>query len=248
MAPQTRYKLDDYQRYATANFPVKYASIADIKLYRFETKWTMDEQNQAHKTTLLFIGRYYITKPGGLEAWAHATTSGILYFSGKPYEKCKPVPAHLQSRIYPDYPYDLMLKSESTQRSSFREYPKWIVKESVIEAVVNFAFVLLTQLGHVENIKGTDMLSDFAFACKSFHNYKAAMMATTPPALVSSRAHPEVQLRSEQILNENCRRVRNTPIPVPPRVMQSPRIETRNTDTEPIPQREYLSSSQHHLH
>jgi hypothetical protein len=178
----------------------------------------------------------------------------ILYFSEKPCEKCKAVPDHLQSRIYPDHPFDLMLESKNTQRSSFSERPKWIVKESVIEAVVNFAFLLLTQLGYVEKVKGTDMLSDFAYACKSFHNYKVAMMATTatsltqPSALVSSRAPPEVQLRSEQALNENSRRVRNTPIPVPPRVMQSPRIETRDIDTGPIPQREYISSSQRHLH
>jgi hypothetical protein len=67
MASQTRYTPDDYQRYATANFS-EYASIVDIKLYRFETRWTMDEQNQAHKTTLLSVGRYYITKSGVLEA------------------------------------------------------------------------------------------------------------------------------------------------------------------------------------
>jgi hypothetical protein len=147
-----------------------------------------------------------------------------------------------------------MLKSKSTQRSSCSERSKWIVKEPDIEAVVNFVFLLLTQLGHVENFKGTDMLSDFAYACKSFHNYKVAMMATTATsltrasALVSSRAPPEVQLRSEQTLNENSRRVRNTPIPVPPRVMQSPHIETRDIDTGPILQREYISSSQRHLH
>jgi hypothetical protein len=224
MAPQQQYTLDDFQRFATANFPEEYALVADFNLYRFENIWAMNEQNVAQETTLLFIGRYYYTKSGGPVAWAHAATSGMSYYSAKAKEMCKPVLAHHQSRIYPDYPFDLMLKSGSSQLSSYGECPRWIVKESVIEAIINFAFLFATQLEYVENVKGTDMLSNFAVACYSFHKYKVVMtaIAASPhqrPALVSSRPIPEVRARSEHVSNSNTRDVdnerdtaRNTPV------------------------------------
>jgi hypothetical protein len=209
MAPQQQYTLDDFQRFARANFPAEYASIADANLHRFENRWTMDEQNQAHKLTLLFIGRYYRTKPGGSEAWAHATISGITYYSGKANEICKPVLARYESRIYPDYPLDFMLKSESLQNM------RWMVKEYLMEAAINFAFLLAAQLKCVHNVKGRDMLIDFADACSSFRRYKVAMMATgvssvrQPLTLDSPIDISDVRATHEQLTKDDAQSVDN---------------------------------------
>jgi hypothetical protein len=252
MAPQQQYTLDDFQRFATANFPEEYALVADFNLYRFENIWAMNEQNVAQETTLLFIGRYCFTKSGGPGAWAHVATSGVTYYSGKANNMCKPVLAYHQSWIYPDYPFDLMLKSESSQLSNHGEYPKWIVKESVIEAIINFAFLFATQLEYIENLQGTDMLSDFAVACYSFHKYKLVRtaIAASPrqrPALVSSRAIPEVRARSEHIPNGNARGVENERGAARNIPGQRPLIEGDATAFDPSQQRKCIQVRQHQL-
>jgi len=99
MAPKERYVLEDFTNFGHDNFPVEYAAVADRNIYKFETKTCENDNQQPREATLLFLGRYHYTKSGGPLAWAHATASGIGYYSGKPFRVCKPVPVLVQGRI-----------------------------------------------------------------------------------------------------------------------------------------------------
>jgi len=58
--------------------------------------------------------------------------------------------------------------SQGSNRSDHRIDPTQMVKESVIETVINFAFLLTGRLEYVDNVKGMDMLTNFKFACLNF--------------------------------------------------------------------------------
>jgi hypothetical protein len=82
-------------------------------------------------------------------------TYGVSYYTGKAKEMCKPVLAHHQSRIYPDYPSDLMLKCQSSatwRKPSFRESQSDIFETSNMQAGAS--------LSPVSDISGLSIRSD----------------------------------------------------------------------------------------
>jgi hypothetical protein len=65
-----------------------------------------------------------------------------------------------------------------------------MTKELVIEAIINYAFLATGRIDRVDNVKGTDMLSNFAFAGSSLHKHMdEQLIAKASPIMQVSGPH-----------------------------------------------------------
>jgi hypothetical protein len=169
MPPQGRYALEDFVKAGQKEFSKEFRNIHKAELFRFEIKTYVIDKNQVCEDSLLYVGKWHssVTRIDGPTAWALSTKEGIKYYAGPHGRVLSPV---LQrGRIYHDYPFDLLSRSEGLD-SSQRGYDRTLeVKEAVIEPVINFAFLLTGRSKYVDNLTGTDMLRNFRFACMNLH-------------------------------------------------------------------------------
>jgi hypothetical protein len=186
MAPQQRYVLKDFVNYGRLDFPNEFASVADSNIFNFDNKTCVNDDQQPREATMLLLGRYHYTQRGSALAWAYATTSGISYYSGKAGRVCKIVPPRFQTRIYHDHPFDLMFTLQGP--NSHGHDPTQMVKECVIETMINFAFLRTGRIDHVDNVKGMDMLTNFRFACLNFCMNSGLARVAEPSLLEPHRA------------------------------------------------------------
>jgi hypothetical protein len=72
--------------------------------------------------------------------WAYPTPSGIIYYIGNPERECKLMPPHLQTTIDYGMPFMMMYKTVGWSDGVGEVVP--MVKKQVMEAAINFAFLL----------------------------------------------------------------------------------------------------------
>ena len=192
------------------------------------------EDQQPREGMLLYVGRWY-AKSGDSQTWALATTNGINYYSGKHGRVCIPVQHFHRTRIYHDYPFDRMFVTQGLHATRDQTHS---VKESVVEAVINFAFLLTGRIDYVkiENKAGAEMLSKFKFACTNLHrprNMDVAQPSLPIEARVSEASEIIPERESEIVID----RKREPSF----EVISSKRVRTcRDADTNDTPPRKYL--------
>jgi hypothetical protein len=205
MAPQRLYTLADFFRFADGNLP---SNLADVQLYTFEQRMIVDKDDRAREVTLLQLGRYFF-RENGPQAWAQASTSGIIYYSGQSGRVCKPIPQQHQAKIYYDYPFDRLFNMEgrNTYHRTDRYDPTLGIRDSVIETVIVFAFLYTGRLYSSDNNKGVDILNNFKIACAHFHKNAVKLKTENPidelsDTLEASSLEPEPRFGSQQITRE----------------------------------------------
>jgi hypothetical protein len=169
MPPQGRYALEDFVKTGQTDFKKEFRNINKAELFRFEKKTYVNDENQVCEDSLLYVGKWHssITRIDGPTAWTLSNKEGIKYYAG-PHGRVL-LPVLQRGRMYHDYPFDLLSRSEGLD-SSRRGYDRTLeVKEAVIEPVIKFAFLLTGRSKYVDNLTGTDMLSNFRFACMNLH-------------------------------------------------------------------------------
>jgi hypothetical protein len=225
MVPQKQYTLADFLRFAHGTLP---SHLADVNLYKFAKRIVVDKKERTRGATLLFLGQYWF-KEGDLQSWAHATSSGISYYTGKSGRVCKPIPRKHQAKIYHEHPFDQLFEIEGRNcyHRNDRYEPTLNVKDSVIETAIVFAFLYTGQLHHIENFGGVDMLNNFKLACANFHDSTMKVKAESPVRELSRSVEApdveEVPLPSKQGTRKKRRRIdidlglSPTPLIRPPR-------------------------------
>lgn len=209
MPAERRYTLDGFIKTGQKKFTEEFGHMNNQNLFHFESKTYIDEKQQAFEGTLLLVGRWYYstTKAAGPMTWALSTSHGISYYCGSPGQIL--VPALQRARIYHDAPFDLMFKSDGLSVSQNAYERNHQVKEAIIEAAINFAFLLTGRISHFDNIAGTDVLGNFQFACVNLYKNSNKTKTTKlplqqhlncaeSPAALSERQRGLVEMKDDE--------------------------------------------------
>jgi hypothetical protein len=185
MAARKGYTLEDFQCSMSASCPIEYASVADPELFAFDTLEIMNFLSGPQDVSMLRIGNCIVQHERNL-VWAYSTPSSIVYYIGNLERECKLMPPHLQTTIDYGMPFMMMYKSVGWSEGVDEVVP--MVKKQVMEAAINFAFLLTGRVKYVENVKGEYVLSNFLFACHLY--YRPTFAGKPAPALPHLPRYP----------------------------------------------------------
>ena len=105
MGQDNRLTLRDFLQYAENNIDHGYETLANIDLYHFKVKTSMDEYKCRDEDHMVPVGSYF-SRGGHQEVWARATGLEIKYYNG--YEDGFELP-HIEdmfiNRIYYHVPF-----------------------------------------------------------------------------------------------------------------------------------------------